>query len=92
MAVVYPRTDQMLANPWHFRSPDRMSEPLWNATVQRVRSEFAEMPCLRVTREQARVLFGLSGSASDSILNRLAEEGFLVQTPEGQYLRRNTTP
>jgi hypothetical protein len=88
---VYPTTDQMLANPWHVRSSDRMPEPLWQATVQRVRSEFDEMPCLRVTRDQARVLFGLSG-ACDRILDRLAEEGFLMQTPDGQYVRRNTAP
>jgi hypothetical protein len=69
-----------------------MPEPLWRATVLRVRSEFDEMPCLRVTRDQARVLFGLTGSASDWILNRLAEEGFLVQTSDGQYVRRNTAP
>jgi hypothetical protein len=60
--------------------------------MTRVRSEFDEMPCLRVTPEQARVLFGLPGPASGSILNRLAEEGFLVQTPDGQYVRRNTAP
>jgi hypothetical protein len=69
-----------------------MPEPLWRATVRRVRSEFDEMPCLRVTRQQARVLFGLTDSTSDWILNRLAEEGFLVQTPDGQYVRRNTVP
>jgi len=67
-----------------------MPEPEWQATVTRVRGEFDEMPCLRVTREQARLLFGLSGNASDCILNRLVEEGFLVQTAEGQYVRRNT--
>jgi hypothetical protein len=82
----------MVATPWHLRSPERLPEPLWRATVQRVRSEFEEMPCLRVTRDQARVLFGLTGSTSDWILNRLAEEGFLVLTPEGQYVRRNTAP
>jgi hypothetical protein len=82
----------MLAHRWHLRSPDRMPEPLWRATVLRVRSEFDEMPCLRVTRDQARVLFGLTGSASDWILNRLADEGFLMQTSDGQYVRRNTAP
>ena len=82
----------MLANHWHLRGPDRMPEPLWRETVTRVRSEFDEMPCLRVTCDQARVLFGLPGSTTDLILNRLAEEGFLVQTPEGQYIRRHAGP
>jgi hypothetical protein len=82
----------MLADEWQSRSPERMPEPLWRATVTRVRSEFDEMPCLRVTRDQARILFGLPGSASDWVLNRLAAEGFLVQTPDGQYFRRNAAP
>ena len=69
-----------------------MPEPLWRATVTRVRSEFEEMPCLRVTRDQARVLFGLPDSVSDCVLNRLAEEGFLMRTADGQYVRRNTAP
>ena len=86
------RTNQMLAHQWHLRGPDRMPEPLWRATVMRVRSEFDEMPCLRVTPDQACVLFGLTGRVSDWILNRLAAEGFLVLTPEGQYVRRNAGP
>ena len=81
----------MHRDDWHLRGPERMSDPVWQATVSRVRSEFDEMPCLRVTPEQARVLFGLSDSASDSILTRLAEEGFLAQTPGGQYVRRRNT-
>ena len=80
-----------LSHPWHPRSPERLPDGEWKATVVRVRSEFDEMPCLRVTPEQARVLFGLPETA-DAILNRLAEEGFLVQTPEGQYVRRHPRP
>jgi hypothetical protein len=80
------------AQQWHTRSAERMPDGVWRATVTRVRSEFDEMPCLRVTVEQARTLFGLAGSASDWVLTRLEEEGFLVQTPEGQYVRRNTAP
>jgi hypothetical protein len=69
-----------------------MPDGLWQATVTRVRSEFEEMPCLRVTAAQARLLFGLSENASDWILQRLEGEGFLIQTPDGQYVRRNTRP
>ena len=80
------------SDAWHARSAERMPDPLWQAMVMRVRSEFEEMPCLRVTPAQAQLLFGLSGDTSDCILNRLAEEGFLIQTPDGQYVRRNTLP
>ncbi len=82
----------MLGRDWHVRSQERMPDGVWHETMMRVRSEFDEMPCLRVTPAQARLLFGLSRSASDWILNRLAEEGFLIQTEDGQYLRRTTAP
>jgi hypothetical protein len=82
----------MISEGWQARSPERMPEGLWQATVTRVRSEFEEMPCLRVTAAQARVLFGLSGDASERILQRLEDEGFLIHTPDGQYVRRNTLP
>ena len=82
----------MMRSHWQARSPERMPDRVWEATVSRIRSEFDEMPCLRVTRDQARMLFGLRGAASEWVLNRLAEEGFLVQTPDGQYVRRNAAP
>jgi hypothetical protein len=54
-----------------------------------VRSEFDEMPCLRVTLDQARVLFGLPGITCDWIFQRLLSEGYLSRTAQGEY-RRNT--
>ena len=90
LSFVDGTTDQMRGDGWHLRGPERMPEHVWQATVTRVRGEFDEMPGLRVTREQARLLFGLSGDTSDFILNRLAGEGFLVQMADGQYARRNT--
>ena len=77
---------------WVLRSPARMPDGEWNATVTRVRGEFEEMPCLRVTEAQARVLFGLSPPESEWILASLEREGFLDRTPQGEYLRRNATP
>lgn len=85
-------TDQMRDRRWRTRSSERLPDTVWQSTIARVRSEFEEMPCLRVTPDQARMLFGLTGTTSDWILGRLAAEGFLVQTPDGQYLRRNPTP
>ncbi len=65
-----------------------MPDALWNATITRVRGEFEEMPCLRVTREQACVLFGLPGQISEWVLRRLERDGYLDRTPRGEYLRR----
>lgn len=61
---------------------------MWHAALDRVRGEFEEMPCLRVTSEEARVLFGLPEPASAWVLSRLTEEGFLARTPQGEYLRK----
>ena len=57
--------------------------------LTRVRGEFEEMPCMRVTTEQARALLGLDEPASSWVLERLAEEGFLARTPQGEYMRRS---
>ena len=81
-----------ISHSWRPRSSERLPDREWHAAVTRVRSEFDEMPCLRLTPDQARVLFGLSDATSDWILNRLAGEGFLVQTADGQYVRRNPRP
>lgn len=78
--------------PWERRNADRIPDPVWAATLTRVRAEFDEMPCLCVTPDQARVLFGLPQHVSASMLSRLAGDGFLDQTASGEYMRRSTPP
>jgi hypothetical protein len=75
---------------WHPRSPDRLPDPVWYATVNRIRGEFAEMPCMRLTAEQARFLFGLDHTATNWVLGCLAREGFLARTPNGEYVRKSS--
>ena len=81
-----------MSREWQRRSPDRMSDSEWDATISRVRAEFSEMPEMRVTRMQARALFGLSEPASEWVLRQLSREGFLVCTEDGEYLRRDAKP
>ena len=81
----------MLQQLWHRRNPRRLPDLVWNATLRRVRGEFDEMPSIRVTVEQACALFGLREHAS-SVLKRLKDEGFLSQTPQGEYVRRTSSP
>jgi hypothetical protein len=57
-----------------------------------VRSEFQEMPCMRLTTEQARALFGLPAPAAVWILQRLEADGFLSRSSQGEYMRRPQTP
>jgi hypothetical protein len=77
---------------WIQRSGERVSDGLWHATLLRVRSEFDEMPSLRVTGHQARMLFGLHGLLCDWVLDRLHAEGFLSRTDDGVYIRRTAQP
>jgi hypothetical protein len=75
------------------RKPSRLPEPEWLATLRRIRSEFDEMPCTRLTLDQARLFFGLpDDAASRALLDRLAAEGFLARTEQGEYVRRSDRP
>ena len=77
---------------WRERSPQRMPDVLWHASLARIRAEFEEMPCLRVTPADARRLFGLPDPATTWVLRHLASEGFLVRTARGEYVRRAAHP
>lgn len=60
-----------------------------DSLVRRVRSEFDEMPGLRLTFAQARVLFGLEAGCCQRILTFLSESGYLTRTRDGRYGRRD---
>ena len=77
---------------WYRRSTQRLPDEVWHATIRRVRGEFSEMPCLRVTVEQATLLLGLDQAATRWVLGCLEREGFLAVTPTGEFVRRGTTP
>jgi hypothetical protein len=55
--------------------------------VVRVRSEFLEMPGLRLTTVQAARLWALDRRTSEVILDGLAAVGFLFKNREGAYVR-----
>jgi hypothetical protein len=74
------------------RSRERLPEPIWQATIRRVRGEFEEMPCLRVTLAQAQTLFGLPRRVCEWVLARLESDGFLGRTPQGEYVRQTAAP
>ena len=76
---------------WQSRSAVRLADEVWHRTLSRVRGEFAEMPCLRVTADQARLLMGLDRIATSWVLSCLTREGFLDETPDGQYVRRKAS-
>jgi predicted transcriptional regulator of viral defense system len=55
--------------------------------VDRARSEFLEMPGLRLTSDEACRLWRLDRTTCRRILERLARSGFLSRTRRGAYLR-----
>jgi hypothetical protein len=57
------------------------------ALLDRARSEFVEMPGLRLTSRQAARLWAVDGATSERILNGLVEAGFLGRSRDGAYLR-----
>jgi hypothetical protein len=77
---------------WESRSPDRIPDDEWQATVARVRGEFDEMPCMRVTAPQAAALLGLQPPLSGWVLECLEREGFLAKSDQGEYMRRTGAP
>jgi hypothetical protein len=81
-----------LGRNWRERSPDRLSDGLWDATINRVRAEFLEMPEMRLTRYQAESLLGLGGPVAGWVFDKLETEGFLSRTSQGEYVRRNPLP
>jgi hypothetical protein len=55
--------------------------------VRLVRTEFLEMPGLRLTEPQARRLWTLEPSLCSAVLTELVDNGFLLRTPDGTFVR-----
>jgi len=64
---------------------DRRNQTTRQSLLARIRGEFSEMPCLRLTRDQARRLFGLRPDVCDRVLATLVKEGELVCGTDGRY-------
>jgi DNA-binding IclR family transcriptional regulator len=58
-----------------------------DALMNRIRGEFLEMPCLRLTFAQAQRLFGLDAKQCRRMLDALVAHRFLVRRPDGLYGR-----
>lgn len=61
--------------------------PFDTTATARVRREFAALPGLSLTAEQARLVFDLDREMCDAILHALVVEGFLDRTPYGTFKR-----
>ena len=68
---------------------DRRNSAARDAVLQRIRAEFSEMPCLRLTCRQAQRLFGLRQDVCERVMTALVADGTLLRGQDGRYrLRR----
>jgi hypothetical protein len=58
-----------------------------NDLLQRIQGEFLEMPGLRLTPEQAALLWGLDQQTCTAVLSSLVVDKFLVCRADGRYTR-----
>jgi hypothetical protein len=56
----------------------------------RIRSEYLEMPGLRLSLEQASRLWGLDRAACEGLLDALVGISFLHRDRDGRFLRRGS--
>src|SRR5262245_3143643 len=61
-----------------------------NALLCRVRSEYREMPGLRLTAAQAERLWQLDHRDCEVVLGELVDSGFLARTPTGMFVRSDS--
>ena len=57
------------------------------ALINRIRSEFLEMPGLQLTLSQASRLWGLEARACQHVIDSLIDASFLRWTPKGTVVR-----
>ncbi len=55
--------------------------------VGRLKSEFLEMPGLKLTEAQARRLWALDADSCSYVLDNLVKSNFLFRTRDGAFMR-----
>ena len=64
-----------------------MNTPPILETLVRMQTEWIEMPRLKLTRPQAQRLWSLPSDVCETAFETLIKSGFLVQAPDGAYIR-----
>jgi hypothetical protein len=87
------RKDIAPGDPAYVREiPDRRDTPSREQLLRRVRAEFAELPCLRLTRAQAQRLFGLRPDICDRVLATLVAEHTIHLDIDERYRMPDDAP
>lgn len=85
--AVMREVSRVIARPGTARLPPRPELVADAPAAARVRDEFASLPGLSLTAEQARLVFNLEPETCASILQALVAEGFLARTTHGAFTR-----
>ena len=72
------------------RSCERRNPASRQEVLQRIRAEFSEMPCLRLTCRQAQRLFGLRPDVCERVMTALVADGTLLHGQDGRYRLRTS--
>jgi hypothetical protein len=67
---------------------DRRDHDSRDRLLLRIRDEFREMPCMRLTEAQSARLFGLSKAVCSRVLATLVSEGTLWIGSDGRFVVR----
>jgi DNA-binding IclR family transcriptional regulator len=68
---------------------DPRTAPRIDQLVTRIRAEFLELPCLRLTLSQASRLFGVDRPSCERVLSELVSHRFLKTMGDGSFIRRS---
>ena len=71
---------------------DRRDSSSRQQLLDRVRAEFVEMPCLRLTRLQAQRLFALRPDVCERVLTALVAERTLCRERDDRYRLQEHVP
>jgi len=85
--AVMREVSRVIARPATTRRGVAPRIPIDAPAASRVRDEFAGLPGLSLTAEQARLVFDLERDMCETILAALVAEGFLARTPHGAFKR-----
>jgi hypothetical protein len=76
----------------HLTTAREIIRPVANATADRIRAEYRELPGLCLTTEQAMRLWTLDRPTCQAALERLIRDGILERDAFGRYARNRCAP
>ena len=69
--------------------PDGLALQSTDRALRRIQAEYSEMPGLKLTAAQAQRLWGVDQESCGAWLACLVTSGFLAQTRDGAFVRRD---